>query len=299
MLRFTLREAARLALGLFGAIVMTAMIAALSVSAAWHGAWPFVLATIARLADYAYLDFGMSSVSGLPVADEIARTLPATLALATAGIVIALLLGVPIGLAFGAGPARRAAAPLIQIVAAAPVFCASLALAYLAARYHWPLTMANGQGASVPDFAASPDIASRALKVAVLPALTVGLAGAASVQLALRRAASLTSREPYRNGLRRMGLSVLEIDRVFVVPQVIAGVAASLGELTLALFSAAAVAEWVFAVPGAAVLFVKSVALGDWTLAAPILSLFAAITMFAEFLGRVTAHALANPGVPR
>jgi peptide/nickel transport system permease protein len=96
-----------------------------------------------------------------------------------------------------------------------------------------------------------------------------------------------------------MGLTTLEIERIYVLPQILAGLAASLGEITLALFAAAAVAEWVFASPGAAVLFVKSVALGDWTLAALILFAFAAITLFADFVGRVGAHALANRGEPR
>ena len=298
MLRFTLQEAARLALGLFGAILMAAMIAALAAPAAWHGAWPLTAQVLARLDQFLRLDFGRSAVSGAPVIAEIARTLPWTLVLVTAGIAIALVLGVPVGILFGAGPVRRAAAPLIQIVAAAPVFCAGLALAFIAVRLHWPIGMANGGGVGLHDFAADPDTRLRAFKVALLPALTVGLAGVAQVQLALRRAASQTSKEPYRVGLRRLGLPAFEIERVYVVPDVTAAVLAGLGELALVLFAAAAVAEWVFDSPGAAVLFVRSVALADWTLAALILFVFAALKLIADFIGHLAAFALANPGTP-
>lgn len=296
MLRVTLREAAHLLLGLLGAFLMAAMIAALTVPEAWHSSETYVLAVATRLNGFLHLDFGTSAISGISVKDELARTLPVTLALASAGIVIALLIGVPVGILFGAGPARRAAAPLIQIVAAAPIFCASLGLIALAAHFGWPVAMAGGGGASLADFSADPETATRALKIALLPALTVGLAGTATVQLALRRTAADSSRRPYRTSLRRMGLSTLEIERVYVVPEVLAGLLSSLGEITLALFAAAAVAEWVFECPGAAVLFVKSLALGDWTLAGAILAVLAAIKFAADFIGHVGAHLVANPG---
>jgi len=91
-----------------------------------------------------------------------------------------------------------------------------------------------------------------------------------------------------------MGLTPFEVDRLYLVPQVLAGVLANLGEIALSLFSAAAVAEWVFGWPGAAVLFLKSVALHDWSVVALVLFAFAAITLFAEFLGSLGAHALAG-----
>ncbi len=298
MLRFTLREAAHLLLGLLGAVLMAAMIAALTDAAAWHSSGAYAAAVASRLNGFLHLDFGTSAISGVRVMDELARTLPVTLALVASGILIALAIGVPVGFLFGAGPARRAAAPLIQIVAAAPIFCASLALIALATHFGWPIAMADGSGASLSNLA-DPETTSRAAKVALLPALTVGLAGAATVQLVLRRAGAEASGKPYRTGLRRMGLSALEIERVYVLPEVLSGLVASLGEITLALFSASAVAEWVFETPGSAVLFVKSLALGDWTLAGAILFAFAAIKFSADFVGHVGARLIANPGERR
>jgi len=288
MMQFAVRQAGRFALGLLGAAVVTSMISAVPHA---HGLAPFLEAAGARLLAFAQLDFGKSAISGLKAADELALRLPATLQLVLAGGAVALIAGAPLGLLFGAGPVRRAAAPLVQIVAAAPVFCAGLALAYGAFHLlHWPVSVNAPVASSAPIF--SGDL--RSLQIAAMPVLTVGLAGAAAVQRALRRAASQSTAEDYRLGLRRMGLSALEIEWVYAVPQVIAGLLASLGEIMQALLAAAVVAEWVFHRPGAADLFVKSVALEDWNIAALILFVFASLAFAADFAGRVGAHALVN-----
>jgi ABC-type dipeptide/oligopeptide/nickel transport system permease component len=285
MLNFAARQAAHLALGLVGAALIAALISAIAQPGA-HGAGHFLAAALARLLAFARLDFGHSAISGLPALEELGLKLPPTLALLGAGGVLAFIAGVPLGLLFSIGPARRAAAPIAQLVTAVPVFCAGLALAF-AATYllHWPVSV------NVP---ADARIFGDAFPVAALPIVTVGLAGAGAVQLALRRAASQNSGEAFRTGLKRLGLSVFEIERVYIVPQVLAGLAASAGEIVLALLSAAVVAEWVFHRPGAADLFVKSVALEDWNMAALILAVFAAITLIVDFLGRVAGHILAG-----
>jgi ABC-type dipeptide/oligopeptide/nickel transport system permease component len=112
------------------------------------------------------------------------------------------------------------------------------------------------------------------------------------VQMVLRRAASQAQEGPFRIGLRRLGLSAMEIESVYVAPQVFAGLLDALGEVTLALLSAAVVAEWVFKSPGIADLFVKSIALHDWNMAALILFAFAALTATADFIGRIGARVL-------
>ena len=66
-----------------------------------------------------------------------------------------------------------------------------------------------------------------------------------------------------------------------------------------ALLSAAAVAEWVFNYAGAADLFVKSVALHDWAIVAPVLLSFAGLTLIADFIGRCLARPLTDRGAAR
>jgi peptide/nickel transport system permease protein len=284
--RFALKESGRFALGLLGAMAIAAAVSALSLPGATRGAGAFLAAMAERAWAFLRLDFGTSLISGTGAAQELAQRGPVTATLVLLGAGIALAIGVPLGLLFAAGPLRRTTAPLIQVISAAPVFCAGLALAYAARQlFGWPLAAAEW-----PAHLSATDPA--VLHAVLLPALTVGLAGTAAVQLALRRTAAEAQDEPFRGGLRRLGLSALEIDRVYVAPLVFAGLLASLGEVMLALLSAAVVAEWVFGCPGIADLFVSSVALHDWNMAAMVLFVFSLAVAVCEFLGRLAAHAI-------
>lgn len=290
MLHFALRQAGRFVLGLLGAIVIAAAISAIAAPHA-HGPAPFLKAMLGQLWAFLQLDLGKSAISGATVAEELGTRLPPTLALVAAGGAIALAAGTPLGILFGAGPIRRAATPLIQIVAAAPVFCAGLALAFGAVHLlHWPVSTNAPVPQSAPIFPHDVE----GLRLAALPVLTVGLAGAAAVQLALRRAAAQSAGEAFRGGLKRLGLGALEIEWNYVIPQVLSGLLKGAGEIMLALLSAAVVAEWVFHRPGAADLFVKSVALQDWNMAALILFCFAGLVFLADFAGLLAGYAFAH-----
>ena len=288
MARFGLGQAGRFVLGLLG---MGLIAAAVSALAAPHGHYPAAL--LARLADVAKLDFGPSTMAGTSAAAELARRLPATLELLGAGFAFALVLGAPLGLALSSGRVLRAAAPLIQIVAAAPVFCAGLVLIYIAVKaFGW--RDLSFTGTSLFDAAMSGDASAlgHAFRVLVLPVAIVGGAGAACVNLAIRRALDEAAEQPYRRGLRLMGLPALDIDAFYVAPHVLARVLADLGEIARALIAAAVVVESVFGWPGAADLFVKSVALHDWNVVALILVLFAVIALAAELIGNLSAALL-------
>ena len=290
MLDYAARQAGRLAVGLVGTVIIAAVISAVAEPRA-YGFLPFLQAAGSRLLHFLQFDFGTSVTTGTPAVTELAQRLPPTLLLVLSGGAVALLAGVPLGLLFGAGPARRAAAPFMQIVNATPVFVAGLALAYGAGHLlGWPLTVNVPPGAF--------EAPEEAFRIAALPVLTVGLAGAAAVQLALRRAASQSSGAMFRSGLKRLGLGAIEIERLYVLPQVLASLVASAEEIMLALLSAAVVAEWVFLRPGAAELFVKSVALHDWNMTALILMVFAGLTFVTGFFGRIAGYALANEGKP-
>lgn len=292
MWRFGLRQALRLALGLAGAFLLAAAVAALPGHGAHAGVSTYLAAWVAHIEAFARFDFGMSQVTALPAAAELARRLPVTLELVAGATPIAVVLGIPLGVLLGTGRRLRAAAPLIQIVAAVPVFCASLGLIWLNAHVLvWHGALVRGTFWSL--LVHGDPALWAALRTMALPVLTVGGAGAAAVQLALRRAAAGAMEAPYRRGLRLMGLSGFEVDRAYLAPQILAGFLASLGEIALALFSAAAVVEWVFDWPGAAVLFVKSIALYDWSVAALVLLVFAAIKLAADFAGALGAHTLA------
>jgi peptide/nickel transport system permease protein len=287
-MRVALEESGKLALGLLGALVLALAISALSVPGAAHSPRAFALAALARLLAFLRLDFGTSRITDLPAVDMLASHVPVTATLIALGALVSVALGAPLGLLFGSGGLRRVAAPIVQIVSAAPVFVAGLAVAYAANRFlGWPPGAGPFPG---PGELLHPD--AQALRRVVLPALTVGFAGTAAIHVALRRAAAGEQDQPYRESLRRLGLSALEIDRVYVAPVILAGLFSSLGEVVVAFIASAVVSEWVFRCPGAADLFVKSVALGDWNMAGLILFLFCALSLVIAFIGRLLGGAI-------
>lgn len=287
MQRYVARQAIVLVVGVLGAVLIAAAIAAAGESYA-RDLPGFLTAFLSHLGQFVRLDLGISAISGAPVLDDLRSHLPKTLGLIAMGGGLAVLAGAPIGLALAFGPIRRITSPLIQVITATPVFVSGLALAYIAVHgFHWPVSVNAPVGAAVP-----PD---QLLAITALPVVTIGLAGAAAVQLVLRQAAARSSGEAFRTGLKRMGLGQIEIEALYVLPEIFAALVSGAREIVLALVSATVVAEWVFHRDGAADLFVKSVALADWNMAAILLFVFAAITFLADFLGSVIGHALA-PG---
>lgn len=287
MWRDWLLRAAQLIGSIVGAVVLASLLATLSHPA--HGLWPFLTALCERIFAAVRGDFGLSSVTGVPAMASAIDMMSFTFQLLAGGAVIALLIGIPLGILLSASRALRAAAPLIQIIAATPVFVAALALIWIAVRVlHWS-GVSQASALSWVDLVRS-DGWSAALQAFALPALTVGAAGAASVQLSIRRAAAVAWSAPYRSGLRMMGLGALDIDLHYALPEVLAALLRDLGEIALALISATAVAEWVFNRNGAAILFLKSAALGDWNVSAAALFLFVTIALIASFAGGIASQ---------
>ena len=132
MLRFVLLQLGKLVLWLAGALLAAA---ALSALAAPHGLRDFPGAFLPRLLGYAHLNFGSSSVDGVPAMQTVMAGLPQTLDLLAWGALIAFAVGVPLAVAFGRGAIRRATVPLIQFIGSAPVFCGGLVLAWLAHQF--------------------------------------------------------------------------------------------------------------------------------------------------------------------
>lgn len=278
MKRILLRQTVELVAGVCGAGIVAIAISAIA-NPRQHSLAEYLLTVSRRIGALTKGDFGTAQLSGKPVLVELSHHIVPTLELLALGGLVALILGIPLGLLFALGPARRLAAPILQILTAMPVFLAGLALSFGAVYLlHWTVGIAPST-----DISAAP---GEAFRHALLPVATVGLAGAAAVQLALRRAAAKAASAPYRTGLKRLGLHPLRIDLVYVLPKVFAGLLESAGEIASALIAAAVVAEWVFHRPGAADLFVAAVHSADWPLTAVVVFFFAVITQTAGFLGR-------------
>lgn len=294
MWRIWLLRAAQLIGSVLGAMLLVSLLVVVAQPA--RGFWPFVVAVFERFLGAAGGDFGSSLVTGAPAMAGVLAVLPFSLELLAVGAILALLIGIPLGVFLSASRTLRAAAPLMQIITAMPVFVAALGLIWVAVRlFHW--SEPEVTGAVSWNVLTQHSGLSTALRAIALPALTVGAAGAASVQLSLRRAAAIAWTAPYRSGLRMMGLGTLDIGLHYTIPEIFAALLRDLGDITLALISATAVAEWAFHRDGVAVLFLKSAALGDWTVAGAALFVFAIITLGTGFLGIVLA-ALVVPEEP-
>lgn len=286
MVRFGLNETGRLAAGLLGALLLAVVVSALGAGGG------FAAAAAARAIALSHLDFGQSVLTGAPAARELAAHLPATLELLAGGFCIAIVVALPLGLLLSWSRALSGAGALLQVLAAIPLFAAGLALLWIAHRSSLDVSAKTGL-AFWPDLFRGDFVgALNAIAAFGLPAVVVGASGAAAVYRIVRRSARAAIREPYRESLRLMGLGTFEIDRLYLVPRLFAGLCAGLGEVALSLFAAAAVAEWVFDWPGAATLFIHSAALGDWNVAAAVLFAFAGLTLCAQFAGTLAAHAL-------
>ena len=128
-----------------------------------------------------HLDFGKSLYSKDPVSSEIRHKLVPTLSLAIAALIIALLIGVPLGIISGVRPGSwydQGARVVSTVGVAIPSFCLAIGLVVLLAVRHRilppqgyvPLTQSPG----------------KFIRYMALPALTLGIGLAASIARQLR-----------------------------------------------------------------------------------------------------------------
>jgi peptide/nickel transport system permease protein len=139
------------------------------------------------------LDFGYSYVNRQPVREIIAERLPRTVALAAAAILLQLVVGISLGLASAAranGVLDRTTLSWAVVMFSLPTFWLGLVLLYVFAfRLAWfPLGGADSPSAIV------------------LPAITLGIAGAAWYSRIVRQVAVETLESDFVKELRAKGL---------------------------------------------------------------------------------------------
>lgn len=173
--------------------------------AAFHAAHDLEANPVQRLVNWlssaASGDLGTSFTTDIPVSEEIARRLPITLELVTAGLVVALALSIPVALRQAwrpGGVMDKIATAVSFVLLAMPGFVLGLVLIYLfAVQLAWlPAT-------GWVDFADDPLGNIRTL---VLPALTLGLAEAAIFARALRADLVSTLKQPFVHAAASRGM---------------------------------------------------------------------------------------------
>jgi peptide/nickel transport system permease protein len=139
-------------------------------------------------------DLGYSYAQRRPVVDIIGERLPYTVVLAAGAISFQMLVGIPMGLAAAARAGKtldRVSLAGSLLVIALPGFWVGLVLLFLFA-YTWPIFPLGGAGS---------------LLALVLPAITLGLAGAAWTSRVMRTEAYEFLRSDVVRGLRAKGMS--------------------------------------------------------------------------------------------
>jgi peptide/nickel transport system permease protein len=284
-----LRQLGLFAASLLGAAILAAGIAALTVPNATLTAPNFFTALFAKLPGIFRLDFGVSAIAGMPALAALAPALALTGQLLLASAILTLVAGLPAGLLLADERLRGAAAPLLQAAGAIPIFC--VAMVFAVAQGHSPGGPVT-PGSLFALFSTDKNAQAFAFNHFAAPVLIVGLSGASVLALSLWRALGVAQAQPYREGLRRMGMSERDIFTGFAVRHALALTLKDAGNVLLALFAGIAVVEWVFGWPGAGAQFVHAVALEDWPEASAIVFLIAGLRIAADLAGGLAAGAL-------
>lgn len=153
---------------------------------------PVVVQYVRYLGNVATLDFGTSYVYQRPVAELVEERLPWTVLLAFAAILVELGIGIPLGIALAARPnglLDKAALAWTVLQISLPTFWVGLLFLYLFA-FKAPVFPLGGSGFPMP---------------LILPALSLGLIGAAFCSRIMREVALDTLHSDFVQALRAKG----------------------------------------------------------------------------------------------
>nr|WP_246405741.1 ABC transporter permease [Modestobacter versicolor] len=222
-------------------------------------------------------ELGLSLRTGRPVADELVGRVPLTVTLATAGAVVAVVLGLAAGVA-GAVTDRRGVVVPLRLVTLALLSLPAFALAYLGV-----LALALGLGL-VPTQGVDgwPSL--------VLPALVIGLPLASAIARVTDARLRATMTEPFVVTARARGLSRSRSVVTQALPAAAAPLLVVVGNQVGHAIAGTLVAETVFGWPGLGDYLVRALQFRDWyPLQAAVLLIAAAAVLARGLAGSLAA----------
>jgi peptide/nickel transport system permease protein len=207
-------------------------------------------------------DAGYSIRTGRPVVTEIAARLPATVELALAAAVVALAVGLPLGLASALRPRTR-----LDLVArgfgllglSVPNFWLGTLIILLFARYLRWMPNTGGYVELTQDPAAN-------LRFLLFPAITLGVAMAAVVMRTTRSAMLDVLGADFIRTARAKGLSAAAVVNRHALKNGLIVVVTILGIQVGYLLSGAVVVEEIFSVPGVGRMLLNAISQRDYAL---------------------------------
>lgn len=204
---------------------------------------------VVQYADWLYKaahgNLSRSLLSGVPVVDDIAQKLPNTLTVVALALLIAMAVGIPLGVTAARRPGS-AADVVVSLLASLGVALPSFWLAMiLVSIFAIDLQWLPATG-SVP----LADAPMASLRHAVLPAVALAAAGTAEVARQLRSALGEVLMSQFVRTLRAKGLSPSAILWKHGIKNVSVNLLTVLGLLFNRMLAATVVIEAVFAIPG-------------------------------------------------
>ena len=239
-------------------------------------------------------DFGVSMVTQRPVLDEFLRRAPVTIELASLALAMALLVGLPLGVAAGAAPAKAKRAALARLIgafgASVPDFVLGTALIFVFSV--WPLWLKVG--GFVP-FGEDPILNLRTM---LLPAATLAVFGAALIVRTTRDAVMRVMTEPFITAAVARGESPHAVVRRHVLRNAAIPVLTVVTTYFGFLLGGAVVVEVLFSIPGIGLYTYNGLGNRDYAIvqAGVLLTagVFITINMLADML-----YALIDPRLAR
>ncbi len=225
----------------------------------WQQYWHFLKGALGG-------DLGISFVAGVPAITLILERLPATLELALLAMLIAVALGVPLGLLAGlkpeSWPARTIMAGSI-LGFSLPTFWVGLMLILLfSVQLGWLPT--TGRGPTVELLGIPVSFLSwEGLRHLILPATNLALFKLALLIRLVRAGTREAMLQDYVRHARAKGVAERDILRVHVLPNILIPVVTVAGLEFGSLLAFAVVTETVFAWPGMGKLLIDSIGLLD------------------------------------
>jgi peptide/nickel transport system permease protein len=207
-------------------------------------------------------DLGISTIYGKPVLTVILERFPLTLELALLAMVIALCIGVPLGV-LAATRNERASDLVVRLVAmlgqSAPSFVIGVLIIYVTSVY---FGIVPPMGAFTPLF--EDPLAN--LSQLAFPAITLGFAFAASVTRVARSAMLDVLSEDYIRTARSKGASALSVVWRHALPNALIPVVTLSGVEFGYLLGGAVIVEQIFALPGLGRLVLDAISQRDYPL---------------------------------
>lgn len=300
MIRFVLRRVGLAVPTLLGLLVITfvlihAVPANPATALAGDDATPAQIAAIRRkfgldkpvyeqfgiyLGQVARLDFGISAFSGRPVALDIRERLPATLELTTAALLLAILLGVPLGVV-GAVSHNRWPDFLLRTLSVGGLAVATFWLAIMlqllfSMQLGWlPLRGRLGLGLAAPPgptglllvdslLAGRLAVFWSALRHLILPAVTLSLGGMATIVRFTRAGMLETLQKDFVLYERAAGYGRQRLIWIYVLRNSVVATVTQIGLLFGGLIAGAVVVELIFDWPGIGDYTVQAILTGDY-----------------------------------